>query len=423
MNEKVIQPAPRVDFDVKYVCRYESELDRALIINQMGHYISPILGTIDIAFVKVTMEAINKAFKLNLMYPGEEIIYTTDYKKNNLVRIVELVDDELPPLWSVLTNSKYGINIITTPEPSKFIIRTSDIPTFDKIMSETELAPREYDYTALELVQWNEETKALKRDIEFFAVGRRFFESRNMPYSRAYLLHGPPGNGKTTTIKALSRFLNAKPESFDFSAQMQNPDKQFISWFLGDSAKINRDTFYQDEMEDEEEELNEQNTHVPIRLIVLEDIDKLFPKGEQPKTSVTLQTILQAFDGAVERQNMIVVATANNPEALDQQILARRGRFNKQIFYSLPTKEQAFDYIKKLFDGEEVASDTITEVCNAFAGHSYAFHKEIFADAAAHAIEESLTTITDEHVKKALNEIIKNPEIQLQKVSSTKLGF
>lgn len=417
---KIKQPMPKEGFSVSYVCRYESEIDRQIILDSAGHYIESVLKTRDIVFIKAPMEAINKAFKLNPEYPGEEIEYTVDHRKNNLIRYTKLQGEELPPLWAVLSNEEFDLHIISTIEPCKFILKTDDIPKLDQLMAKTEIAPKEYNYGALSMVHWNNDTSVLKRDLEFFVAGKKFFDSRQMAYSRSYLLHGPPGNGKTTTIKAISKFLNAKPESFDFSASMNSPDKQFQDWVLGESERIGREEDAHDYDDDDDESFDKKT---PIRLLVLEDIDRLYPRDGSKHTAVTLQAVLQALDGATPRRNTIIIATANEPKALDQKVLARPGRFDKQVFYAQPSEEEAFQYLKKLFEGENVSDDVLRTACKRLHGHSYALHKELFATSASYAIERSNDMISDEDVKKGVDDLLKHIDNTVMKSETTKLGF
>jgi hypothetical protein len=51
----------------------------------------------------------------------------------------------------------------------------------------------------------------LKNDFESFWQREEWFQENRMPFRRGYLLHGPPGNGKTSAVQAMmnSRDLNA----------------------------------------------------------------------------------------------------------------------------------------------------------------------------------------------------------------------
>jgi hypothetical protein len=51
----------------------------------------------------------------------------------------------------------------------------------------------------------------LKNDFESFWKREQWFHDRHLPFRRGYLLHGPPGNGKSTAIRAMmcSRGLSA----------------------------------------------------------------------------------------------------------------------------------------------------------------------------------------------------------------------
>eukprot|EP00656_Telonema_subtile_P002151 TRINITY_DN10935_c0_g1_i1.p1 TRINITY_DN10935_c0_g1~~TRINITY_DN10935_c0_g1_i1.p1 ORF type:complete len:359 (+),score=80.03 TRINITY_DN10935_c0_g1_i1:885-1961(+) len=46
--------------------------------------------------------------------------------------------------------------------------------------------------------------KALLADIEAFFARREWYKQNDLPYQRVYLLHGPPGNGKSSFLQACS---------------------------------------------------------------------------------------------------------------------------------------------------------------------------------------------------------------------------
>ena len=48
------------------------------------------------------------------------------------------------------------------------------------------------------------EGEALLADIADFFASREWYRANDLPYQRIYLLHGPPGNGKSSFLQALA---------------------------------------------------------------------------------------------------------------------------------------------------------------------------------------------------------------------------
>jgi hypothetical protein len=100
----------------------------------------------------------------------------------------------------------------------------------------------------------------LRDDFESFFERETWFRENRLPFRRGYLLHGPPGNGKSTAIRAMmtSRGLTAHTlRLFDSNTD----DSSFDALF--DQALKERPS-----------------------MIVLEDLDRAFPKTGETKSRV-----------------------------------------------------------------------------------------------------------------------------------------
>ena len=162
----------------------------------------------------------------------------------------------------------------------------------------------------------------LKDDFESFFEREAWFRENKLPFRRGYLLHGPPGNGKSTAIRAMltSRGLTAYTmRLFD----EREGDSDLDSLF--DLAVNNRPS-----------------------IVLLEDLDRAFPKTGETKSRISLQALLNALDGVGTGEGIIVVATANEPTILDPAILRRPGRFDRVVHFPTPSAALRQQYLRQL---------------------------------------------------------------------------
>ncbi|KAF8517158.1 BCS1 N terminal-domain-containing protein [Hysterangium stoloniferum] len=145
-------------------------------------------------------------------------------------------------------------------------------------------------------------TERISKDIKSFLSRRKWYADRGIPYRRGYLLHGPPGSGKSSFIQALAGSL-----SYDIC--LLNLSERGLA----------------------DDKLNHLLSNAPERSIILiEDVDAAFNKRVQTtedgyQSSVTFSGFLNALDGVASGEERIVFMTTNHIEALDPALI-RPGR-------------------------------------------------------------------------------------------------
>jgi hypothetical protein len=199
----------------------------------------------------------------------------------------------------------------------------------------------------------------LKDDFESFFERQTWFRENRLPFRRGYLLYGPPGNGKSTAIRAMmtSRGLTAYTlRLFDSNTDDSSLDALF------DRALRERPT-----------------------MILLEDLDRAFPKTGLTKSRVSLQQLLNCLDGVGTGEGIIVVATANEPTLLDSAILRRPGRFDRVIRFEDPDFELRKAYFRRMNPVFQTIS--LDQVGFESDGFSFAQLREAYITAGHRAFE------------------------------------
>jgi len=151
-------------------------------------------------------------------------------------------------------------------------------------------------------------------DAREFAGSRPWYEERGIPYRRGYLFHGPPGNGKTTAIKAMAGELGLSVACLS----MGNP-------YLTDDG------------------LNTLITSLsPRSILLIEDVDCVFRAKRETEhvNHVTVSGLLNALDGLYSGEGRILILTTNHPERLDPALI-RPGRIDRSIQIGNATTDQA----------------------------------------------------------------------------------
>ena len=132
-------------------------------------------------------------------------------------------------------------------------------------------------------------------DLRDFYRSSTWYAERGIPYRRGYLLHGPPGTGKTTLVLALAGELKLPVATLNLSNRLLT-----------------------------DESLRALVDSLPAAVLLLvEDIDCAFKdwRTTAAASGVTLSGLLNALDGVSSRNGRVLFLTTNHPERLDPALL------------------------------------------------------------------------------------------------------
>ena len=181
-----------------------------------------------------------------------------------------------------------------------------------------------------------------------FISNRAFYERSGIPYRLGLALHGIPGTGKTSMVRALCHYLKR-------------------DLYLLDMAKLDND------------KLMEAFNSLPSRCVILiEDIDTYShctkrvvrdnsvpksPNGDagvikavQELSGITLSGVLNAIDGVVAVSDRILVVTTNHFDKLDWA-LKRKGRIDHDVWFGYMNEDTFRTMMSRTYPGFEVPAE------------------------------------------------------------------
>jgi hypothetical protein len=210
-----------------------------------------------------------------------------------------------------------------------------------------------------------EERKHVQGRTRFFLERRDWYDKKGIPYTLGFLFHGPPGTGKTSSIKAIAsegrrHIINVQLNEIKTKAQLQH-------LFFNDEVHVYNGA-------------NTEKYIIPVseRLYVIEDIDamgdtvlrrewkKPVPVSTKPKTEedawldrqketesekLDLSFLLNLLDGTLEAQGRILIVTTNFPERLDRA-LVRPGRIDMIVNFKNSTRAVLQEMVSAFYDRE-----------------------------------------------------------------------
>ena len=146
----------------------------------------------------------------------------------------------------------------------------------------------------------------LVKDVNKWRDSEAWYLERGIPYRRGYLLHGPPGSGKTSFITALAGRLGYNICILNLAERGLTDDRLALA----------------------------MTVVPPQSIVLLEDIDAAFPRIDKTLTKrsvqhsssdITFSGLLNTLDGVASSEERLIFMTTNHMDQLDPALI-RPGR-------------------------------------------------------------------------------------------------
>jgi hypothetical protein len=234
---------------------------------------------------------------------------------------------------------------------------------------------------------YGESFTVIKNRVDFFTKNEDWYKEKGIPYTLGILVHGPPGSGKTSCIKAVANTTKRHIVNITLS---ENTTKTQL-----------RNLFFEDKLTIEKSNAHTETLMIPCekRIYVIEDIDCLsdivtdraikqkeqemkllqlqiasgfaeekkeekseikvktpavVPVSQNPARDlnderINLSFLLNLFDGVLETPGRILIISSNYPERIDKALI-RPGRIDLNIKFGYCSKETIREMVEKIYD-------------------------------------------------------------------------
>lgn len=213
------------------------------------------------------------------------------------------------------------------------------------------------------------------------------YEGRLAEIPNGVLFTGSPGTGKTMLAKAIANEI-------DSSFYLIN-GPEVMNKYIGSSEEKIRNIF------------RKARNNSPS-IVFIDEIDAIAGKRDDSESSTSERVVTQLLtemDGLDEDNQLIVIGSTNRPDSLDNAI-RRGGRFDMEIEFDIPDRNERKDileiYLDEIEIHEDVDLENIVDKTNGYVGSDI---RNMVKEADLLSIKDDLDVVHQRHFDEAISDI------------------
>lgn len=305
-------------------------------------------------------------------YSGADIKVVCD-------NVAQMVSQEATQQRRVLEITQDDIlNVIKSTKPSTSFSQLEDYNKFridyERRTMEESRVEKTPQIGMDDVIGLGDAKKAIVEAIQIPLMHPELLKKYDIKPINGLLLFGPPGNGKSMLMRAVSSEMKG-------ITILELRGSEFSGRGMESASETIKEVF------------NRARENVPS-IIFIDEIDSIVPKRDAASQASIQMTgeLLQEIDGVKQQSGIVVIAATNRPDALDPAIL-RPGRFDKLIFVKPPTADERASLFRIYLKQAPVSKDMDYAKLGAMAkGFTGADITNVCREAKTKALESNIKT-------------------------------
>lgn len=222
-----------------------------------------------------------------------------------------------------------------------------------------------------------ETTERLRETVQWPLEYGSVYDAMDLESAKGVLLYGPPGTGKTLLAKAVAN------ESQSNFISVKGPE--LLNKFVGESEKGVREVFAK------------ARENAPT-VVFFDEIDSIAGErgrnmGDSGVGERVVSQLLTELDGLEELEDVVVVATTNRPDLIDNALL-RPGRLDRHIHVPVPDEEARRAILAVHTQSKPIADDVdLDAVASRTDGYVGADLEALVREATMNATREFINSV------------------------------